>query len=128
MGPSRMSVDLNNSQFVFHYIIEDGVCFLTLCEKNCPKKLAFGFLDDIHQSFLEELKREFGTHSGVDYRSHIDTVEKPYYFIKFERVIQKKKAEYQNPSSHKAMSKLNESLTEVSNIMRKNIDEMLMSQ
>jgi vesicle transport protein SEC22 len=72
-----------------------------------------------------ELKREFGTGS-VDYRSHIETIEKPYYFIKFDRQITKKRAEYRDPSSSKTLGKLNENLTEVSSIMRQNIDEILM--
>merc|ERR1712232_481141 len=75
--------------------------------------------------FQEELKREFGT-GGVDYRSCIETrVEKPYYFIKFDRQITKKKGEYKDPSSTKALNRLNENLTEVSSIMRQNIDEIL---
>merc|ERR1712137_694647 len=73
---------------------------------------------------MGELKREFGTGS-VDYRSHIETIEKPYYFIKFDQVITKKKAEYRDPSSSKALGRLNENLTEVSSIMRQNIDEIL---
>jgi len=127
-GPHKLSVELDNKNFLFHYIIEDGVCFLTLCEKSFPRRLAFAFLDDIYRAFLEELKREFGTHTGIDYRSHIDTVEKPYYFIKFDRVIQQKKKEYADPSSVKAISKLNESLQEIQTVMQKNIEEMLYSE
>ena len=43
----------------------------------------------------------------------METIEKPYYFIKFDRHIAKKRQEYRDPSSSKAMSRLNESLTEV---------------
>merc|ERR1712187_400853 len=88
-----------------------------------PKNLSFAFLEEIHRLFQEELKREFGTGS-VDYRSHIETIEKPYYFIKFDRQITKKKAEYRDPSSSKALGRLNENLTEVSSIMRQNIDDI----
>merc|ERR1712146_576240 len=99
--------------FIFHYITKDGVCYLALFDSGYPKNLAFSFLEEIHKLFQEDLKREFGSGS-VDYRSHIETIEKPYYFIKFDRQIQKKKQEYQDPNSSKAMTKLNESLTEVS--------------
>jgi hypothetical protein len=34
-------------------------------------------------SCLDELVREFGSGVGIDFRSKIDTIEKPYYFIKF---------------------------------------------
>jgi hypothetical protein len=30
---------------MFHYIIEGGVCFLTLCDRGYPKKLAFQYLE-----------------------------------------------------------------------------------
>ncbi|CEL99858.1 unnamed protein product [Vitrella brassicaformis CCMP3155] len=121
-APPRCSVD--SSTHTFHYLCDSGICYMTLCEKSYPKKLAFSFLEEIHRAFQEELKREFGTHS-VDYRSQIETVEKPYYFIKFDRTIQRKKMEYRDPRSNKALQKLNDSLTEVASIMRQNIDEVL---
>merc|ERR1719345_685287 len=123
-GPARCSID-GAGEFVFHYTIEDGVCYMGLWDKNYPKKLAFAFLEDIHKTFQEELKREFGTGS-VDYRSHIETIEKPYYFIKFDRQITKKKAEYRDPNSSKALGRLNEHLTEVSGIMRQSFDEVIL--
>eukprot|EP00386_Alphamonas_edax_P014370 GDKI01044179.1.p1 GENE.GDKI01044179.1~~GDKI01044179.1.p1 ORF type:complete len:225 (-),score=68.89 GDKI01044179.1:25-699(-) len=121
-APPKCSIDSGN--FTFHYTVEDGVCYMTLADKNYPKKLAFAYLDEISKAFIEDLKREYGTHS-VDYRSLIETIEKPYFFIKFDRVIQRKKQEYRDPRSNKAMSKLNESLAEVTQIMRQNIDDIL---
>jgi len=121
-APANCSIDSEN--YTFHYLSENGVCYMTLCDRSYPKKLAFSFLSEVRRSFEEELKREFGTHS-VDYRSLIETIEKPYYFIKFDRIIQRKKGDYKDPRSNRALSKLNESLSEVTDIMRKNIDEIL---
>merc|ERR1719220_2988176 len=121
--PPKCSVDCAGNQ-VFHYSVENGIVYMALYDHSYPKNLAFAFLDDIHKLFQEELIREFGTGS-VDYRSHIDTIEKPYYFIKFDRQITKKKAEYRDPKSSKALSRLNESLGEVTNIMRQNIEEVI---
>merc|ERR1719356_644020 len=121
--PSKCSVDCVGD-FVFHYTMVEGVCYMALFDRGYPKNLAFAFLEEIHRLFQEELKREFGTGS-VDYRSHIETIEKPYYFIKFDRQITKKKAEYRDPKSSKALSRLNESLGEVTNIMRQNIEEVI---
>lgn len=121
--PPRLSVECVGN-FNFHYITKDGVCYLALFDAGYPKNLAFSFLEEIHKLFQEDLKREFGSGS-VDYRSHIETIEKPYYFIKFDRQIQKKKNEYKDPNSSKALNRLNENLTEVSSIMRQNIDEIL---
>merc|ERR1711924_78186 len=111
--------------YIFHYITKDGVCYLALFDAGYPKNLAFSFLEEIHKLFQEDLKREFGSSGSVDYRSHIETIEKPYYFIKFDRQITKKKNEYKDPNSSKALNRLNDNLTEVSSIMRQNIDEIL---
>lgn len=48
-----------------------GVCYLTLCEKAYPKKLAF--------SYLEELQKEFWAEFG----NEVGTAARPYAFIKF---------------------------------------------
>lgn len=63
---SRIALNEDSS-----YIIEGGVCYLTLCERSYPKKLAY--------QYLEELQREF---EKVN-RSQIETVARPYAFIKF---------------------------------------------
>lgn len=70
-GPqaSRLSVDTGAS--VFHYLIEGGVCYLTLADKAYPKKLAY--------QYLEELQREFSRL----YSQQVDTAARPYAFIKF---------------------------------------------
>lgn len=59
------------------YIIENGVCYLTLTEKTFSKRAAF--------SFLEELSTEFHR----EYGSKIATATRPYSFIEFgEHLIQ----------------------------------------
>lgn len=67
--PNRMSVE--SGKYIFHYLIEAGVVFLTLTEKGYPKKLAF--------QYLEELAGEFGRLYGTQ----VDGVSRPYAFIKF---------------------------------------------
>ena len=72
---------------------------MVLADKKYPIKLAKIFLDDINNGFVEveikkiknfkiypqELKSHYGTHN-VDYRSKIETIEEPYYFIKFGKI------------------------------------------
>lgn len=110
--------------FVFHYRIEAGVCYMVLCDQCYPKGLAFAFLEDVISAFQEELKREFGTFS-VDYQSRIDIIEKPYYFIHFDRTIKKLKDEYKDSNSSRSLHRLNQSLYLVSGIMQQNIDDIL---
>ena len=66
---SRMSVD--SGPFVFHYLIEADVCYLTLTDKSYPRKLAY--------QYLEELQSEFTSLYG----QQIEAAARPYAFIKF---------------------------------------------
>ena len=52
-------------------MIEHGVCYLTLCEAVYPKKMAFGFLEDLHTEFYDNYGRK------------VPTVTRPYSFIEF---------------------------------------------
>jgi len=49
--------------FLVSYVIETGVCFLTLSEKAFSKRAAFSFLEDIASEFL----REYGDRVATDY-------------------------------------------------------------
>jgi vesicle transport protein SEC22 len=69
-SPKICSVETGN--FLFHYIIEQQTCFLTLTEKQFSKKTA--------NSFLEDLAGEF--HS--QYGHNINTATRPYSFIEFD--------------------------------------------
>lgn len=72
--PPRMSIE--SGPFTFHYLVDGGdVCFLTLTEKAYPKKLAY--------QYLEELQSEFSRL----YADQIESVTRPYAFIKFGALL-----------------------------------------
>ena len=48
--PSRMSYE--SGEYFMHYVIENGVCYLTLCDRNYPKKLAYSYLEGERKRFL----------------------------------------------------------------------------
>ena len=48
---------------------------------------------------------------------------RPYYFIKFDKNIKKKVKDFANPSSRSNASRLNEDLSDIHSIMKKNINE-----
>jgi len=116
---AKCSID--SGQFIFHYMIEDGICYLTLTDKGYPKRLAFLYLEEIHEAFVEELQRD----EGSEWRSKVDTVSRPYYFIKFDKVIQLKRKDYADPESRGALRRLNNDLADIHTVMRKNIQEVL---
>eukprot|EP00249_Psilotum_nudum_P017748 c26471_g2_i1 orf=470-1129(+) len=109
--PSRMSIE--TGPYIFHYLIEGGVCYLTMCDRSYPKKLAF--------QYLEDLKKEF---EKVN-RSQIETVARPYAFIKFDTFIQKTRKLYLDTRTQRNLAKLNDDLYEVQQIMTRNIQEVL---
>jgi len=116
---AKCSID--SGQFIFHYMIEAGICYLTLTDKGYPKRLAFMYLEEIHEAFMDELKHDHGD----EWRNKVDTVSRPYAFIKFDKVIQRKRKEYTDPSSRSSMAKLNDDLADIHNVMKKNIKEVL---
>lgn len=61
--------------WVSSYIIEERVCYLTMCDRAYPKKLAF--------QYLEDLKNEFERVYG----NQIETAARPYAFIKFGKLV-----------------------------------------
>ncbi|KAF3962135.1 hypothetical protein ACB098_07G053300 [Castanea mollissima] len=108
---SRMSIE--TGPYIFHYIIEGRVCYLTMCDRSYPKKLAF--------QYLEELKNEFERVNG----DQIETAARPYAFIKFDTYIQKIKKLYLDTRSQRNIAKLNDELYEVQQIMTRNVQEVL---
>jgi len=110
------------SKHAFFYKVDEGVAFLTCADSNFPKAQAFAFLEAIIAEFQEELKKTFGSGGSVDYRSKLETIERPYFFLKFERQIKKRRAEFMNPEH---MSDVSRELEEAKHIMRQNLDTLL---
>ncbi|KAF8412730.1 hypothetical protein HHK36_000699 [Tetracentron sinense] len=117
--PSRMSIETGPYVFQYPltcavcYIIEGRVCYLTMCDRSYPKKLAF--------QYLEELKNEFERVNG----SQIETAARPYAFIKFDTFIQKTRKLYLDTRTQRNLAKLNDELYEVHQIMTRNVQEVL---
>ena len=131
---------------VFYYMSRENLCFLTLTEDSYPKRMAFLYLDEIADAILSELSNEFGagvrdrrliswkemgkspqfnahTLVSLQWRTAIDQASRPFQLIHYDPVIQRKQKDFRDPSQQK--SKLNEDLSEIQTIMRKNIDEIL---
>ncbi|CAB3984720.1 Vesicle-trafficking SEC22b [Paramuricea clavata] len=110
-SPARCNIETGS--MMFHYVIENGVCYLTLTEKMFPSRLAFGFLEDIAKEFWKQ------------YSSEIPTVVRPYSFIEFDNYIQKVRKNFMDSRSRRNINRLNDELHDVQRIMVQNIDEVL---
>ncbi|MCD9560790.1 hypothetical protein HAX54_019585 [Datura stramonium] len=93
--PSSNMTILVDHQYCFNYMVENGICYLTLCESSYPRKLAFHYLQDLRQEF-ERLDR-----------SLVDRVTKPYTFIKLDTIIGNITKQYVDTRTQANLSKLN---------------------
>ena len=95
--------------------------YLTLTETSYPKRLAFLYLDEIADAFVEYLS---GTH-GPQYLQTIETTARPYAFIQADPIFQRKQREFIDVKSTANSHKLNQDLTDIHSIMRQNISQVL---
>ena len=110
-SPKKCSIE--SEQYYFHYIIEFGACFLTLCDKSFDKKLAFSFLQNLSEEFFNE------------YGDKINSKNlRPYPFIEFDSYIQKTKKKFQDRRSSK-VNLLNTELNDIQRIMLENVQDIL---
>nr|ACO12012.1 Vesicle-trafficking protein SEC22b-B [Lepeophtheirus salmonis] len=110
-SPNQCSIE--SGPYLFHYLIDQGACFLTLCDRNLNKKLAYSFLEDLSQEF----------HSQFGDKIHI--VNRPYPFIEFDTYIQKAKKNYMDSRGKRHLSSINVELQGVQRIMVQNMDDVL---
>ncbi|XP_076352065.1 vesicle-trafficking protein SEC22b-like [Tachypleus tridentatus] len=104
---------IETGPYMFHYFIKGDVCYLALCEKPFLKRLAFAYLEDLHNEFSSQ------------YGNRVTTVSRPYSFIEFDTYIQKSKKFFMDFRSRRNLSALNIELQDVQRIMVKNIDDVL---
>ncbi|RVE41259.1 hypothetical protein evm_014091 [Chilo suppressalis] len=55
LGPqSPLRCSIETGPYLFHYLIENEICYLVLCERNYSKRLAFSYLEEIAQEFYQQ--------------------------------------------------------------------------
>ena len=109
-SPKKCSIE--SEQYYFHYIIEFGACFLTLCDKSFDKKLAFSFLKNLSEEFFNEYGDKINSNNL-----------RPYPFIEFDSYIQKTKRKFQGNRSK--VNLLHTELNDIQRIMLKNVEDIL---
>ncbi|EDO06419.2 putative vesicle transport protein-like family [Babesia bovis T2Bo] len=122
LQPNSLKSSIKEGEYSYHYTVEDGVAYLTVVPSTYPKKLAFLYLAEVCTAFSKELSLQLDSSSMPD---NINAITKPYCFMSFDRQIHKIKANFNDPNSTKALNMINNSLNEVTHIMRRNIDEIL---
>ncbi|MCJ1249881.1 SNAP receptor [Trapelia coarctata] len=97
------------------YLISSSICFLTICDKSYPRKLAFTYLSDLADEFTT-------TYNSTQYLS---PTLRPYAFVEFDTFIQRTKKTYQDSRATQNLDKLNSELKDVTKVMTKNIEDLL---
>lgn len=121
-SPNKCSVD-GEFGLSYHYGIFGPIVVFISTDRGYPKKLAFCYIEEARQKFWEHVRREF---PGQD-ESKVVLVntDRPHAFVKFDRELKALKKDFQDPSSRKNLQRLQETLTEVTSIMRRNIDSVM---
>ncbi|KAG5440587.1 hypothetical protein PCK2_000297 [Pneumocystis canis] len=97
-----------------HYFIDNNVCYLCICDKSYPRKLAF--------SYLDEISKEFWKTYGNDL---MKLSLRPYAFVQFDIFIQRTVRLYLAPRASSNLDKLNNELQDVTRAMTKNIEDLI---
>ncbi|XP_037918526.1 vesicle-trafficking protein SEC22b isoform X2 [Hermetia illucens] len=100
-SPARCSIE--TGPYLFHYLIENDVCYLVMCDKMYSKRLAFNYLEDLAQEFYKNHGRR------------VNSVTRPYAFIEFDIYIQK--ARKQLTDRRRNINTINTQLQDVQRIM-----------
>ena len=112
---SEQQASIESGRYSLHYVIQDSVCFLCICDQSYPRKLAFTYLSDIAQEFTT-------TYPSGQYLS---STLRPYAFVEFDTYIQRTKKAYQDSRASGNLDKLNDELKDVTKVMTKNIEDLL---
>ncbi|KAK6511555.1 SNAP receptor [Arthrobotrys musiformis] len=112
---SEPQASIESGPYTLHYLIQDGVSYLCICERSYPRKLAFTYLSDIAAEF---------TSSYPQREVHSPSV-RPYQFVDFDTFMQRTKRTYQDTRATQNLDKLNDDLKDVTRVMTKNIEDLL---
>ncbi|KAK3169692.1 hypothetical protein OEA41_009076 [Lepraria neglecta] len=112
---SEPQASIEAGKYTLHYLIQDQLCFLTICDKSYPRKLAFTYLSDLATEFTT-------TYSSQQYLSPSC---RPYAFVEFDTFMQRTKKTYQDSRASQNLDKLNDELRDVTKVMTKNIEDLL---
>ncbi|KAI9822240.1 MAG: SNAP receptor [Thelocarpon impressellum] len=112
---SEPQASIQSGQYTLHYLIDDRLCFLCICDKSYPRKLAFTYLADLCREFTT-------TYPAAQYYS---PTLRPYAFMEFDTFMQRTKKTYQDSRASANLDKLNDELRDVTKVMTKNIEDLL---
>ncbi|WVQ83077.1 hypothetical protein IAT38_005215 [Cryptococcus sp. DSM 104549] len=124
---SEPACSIESGAYTLHYLIVDKVIYMCICDNSYPRKLAFSYLDELSKEFQRS------------YEGKIETASRPYAFMGFDTFISKTTRLYRDSRSltqgggpagapgapNNRLDQLNENLKDVTQIMTKNMEDLL---
>ncbi|KAL1555087.1 25.3 kDa vesicle transport protein [Salvia divinorum] len=98
----------------FNYIVENGICFMALCDSMYPRKLAFCYLQDLHKEFVK----------FEDVGLNASSI-RPYSFVKFGGVISNVRRKYVDTRSQENLSKLNSDASQDADVISESFSRIV---
>ncbi|KAH8682909.1 Longin-like domain-containing protein [Tricladium varicosporioides] len=112
---SEPQASIESGAHTIHYIISNDVVYICISERSYPRKLAFTYLSD--------LQNEFST--TYPSAQVLSSILRPYAFMEFDTFISRTKATYSDSRATQNLDKLNDELRDVTQVMTKNIEDLL---
>jgi len=112
---SEPQASISSGPYTLHYLIRSDIIFLCICDASYPRKLAFTYLTDIASEFLT-------TYPESQLQS---PTLRPYAFVEFDTFMQRTKKTYSDTRATSNLDKLNSELKDVTQVMTKNIEDLL---
>ncbi|PBP24873.1 transporter sec22 [Diplocarpon rosae] len=112
---SEAQATIESSQYTFHYLIFQEIIYLCITAQSYPRKLAFTYLSD--------LSKEFST--TYPSQQLLSPTMRPYAFMEFDTFINRTKGTYSDTRATQNLDKLNDELSDVTKVMKKNIEDLL---
>lgn len=97
---------------VFHYIVENRIIYLCMCDETDKRRIPFSFLEDVKQLFTEQ----FGEHAQKAITFAFNT--------EFSPVLKQRMDHFNNPSSD-SLTTVNNKIHDVKDVMVKNVEMLL---
>ncbi|KAI1075930.1 snare-like protein [Whalleya microplaca] len=106
---------IESGNYTLHYLIENDIVYLCICERSYPRKLAFTYLSDLSAEFAQ---------SYTPQQLSSPTL-RPYAFMEFDTFIGRTKGLYADARATANLGRLNDELRDVTKVMTKNIEDLL---
>ncbi|KAK3705782.1 SNAP receptor [Vermiconidia calcicola] len=112
---SEPRASIESNKFTMHYVLNDQIAYIAITERSYPKKLALTYLEDIRAEFQTSYNRD----------NYLDPQLRPYAYSEFDRFVERTKKTYQDSRATDNLSRLNDELKDVTQVMTKNIEDLL---